>query len=122
MAPSAKEATKGEVVITVQAGGALGFKGPEQLRAVGDGLVPMADVLTSQQQGDAPLLGTETIPFLISSYDDLHALHKLLRPKCDEVAKKFNQKILYMVPSRSRVQHTVVWQVRNLLLRSSPRR
>ncbi len=98
-AEAVKTATNGDVVITVQAGGALGFKGPEQLRAVGDGLVPMADVLTSQQQGDAPLLGTETVPFLISSYDDLHALHKLLRPKYDEIAKQFNQKILYMVPS-----------------------
>ncbi len=33
------KATGGEVKITVQAGGSLGFKGPEQLRAVRDGLV-----------------------------------------------------------------------------------
>lgn len=98
-ADAVKKATDGEVVIDVRAGGALGFKGPEQLRAVGDGLVPMADVLTSQQQGDAPIFGTETIPFLVGSYDDLRALHKLLRPKYDEVAKQYNQKILYMVPS-----------------------
>lgn len=98
-AKAVNEATKGRVVIEVKAGGALGFKGPEQLNAVGDGLVAMADILTSQQQGVEPLLGTETIPFLISNYDDLRALHAVLRPKYDEVAARNDQKILYMTPS-----------------------
>ena len=80
-------------------GGSLGFKGPEQLRAVRDGLVPMADVLASQQVGDEPLLGAEGIPFLVGSPDELKALHKVLRPEFDKIAEKFNQKILYMVPS-----------------------
>ena len=33
------KATNGQVVITVHAGGSLGYKGPEQLNAVRDGLV-----------------------------------------------------------------------------------
>ena len=37
-------ATSGEVKITVHSGGALGFKGPDHLRAVRDGLVGMADI------------------------------------------------------------------------------
>ena len=98
-AAAVKDATQGRVIIDVKPGGALGFKGPEHLHAVADGLVPMADILTSQQQGVEPLLGTETIPFLISNYDDLRALHAVLRPKYDEVAAKNHQKILYMVPS-----------------------
>src|SRR3954468_23055800 len=53
--------TGGEVKITVHAGGSLGFKGPEQLRAVRDGLVPLADILNIQQVGDEPMLGTESI-------------------------------------------------------------
>ena len=53
------KATGGEVKITVQAGGSLGFKGPEQLRAVRDGLVPLADILNIQQIGDEPMLGAE---------------------------------------------------------------
>ena len=47
----------------------LGFKGPEQLRAVRDGLVPMADILNIQQVGDEPLLGIEGIPFLVGIAD-----------------------------------------------------
>lgn len=93
------KATAGEVVISVRAGGSLGFKGPEQMRAVRDGLVPMADILTTQQIGDEAMFGTEAIPFLVGSQADLRALHKFLRPEFDKLAAKFNQKILYMVPS-----------------------
>ena len=56
--------TNGEIKINVHAGGSLGFKGPEQLRAVRDGLVPLADILNIQQVGDEPKPGTELIPFL----------------------------------------------------------
>lgn len=93
------KATNGDINISVKAGGSLGFKGPEQMRAVRDGLVPMADVLTSQQIGDEPLFGTDGIPFLVSSPADLKALHKYLRPEFEKIAAKYNQKILYMVPS-----------------------
>jgi TRAP-type C4-dicarboxylate transport system substrate-binding protein len=59
----------------------------------------MADILTSQQIGDEPLLGVETSPFLITSYADLRKLHAVLRPEWDKVAAKYNQKFLYAVPS-----------------------
>lgn len=93
------KATNGDVVISIKAGGSLGFKGPEQMRAVRDGLVPMADILTSQQIGDEPIFGIDGIPFLVSSPADLKALHKYLRPEFEKTAAKYNQKILYMVPS-----------------------
>jgi TRAP-type C4-dicarboxylate transport system substrate-binding protein len=93
------KATAGEVVINIRAGGSLGFKGPEQMRAVRDGLVPMADILTTQQIGDEAMFGTEAIPFLVGSQAELRSLHKFLRPEFDKLAAKFNQKILYMVPS-----------------------
>lgn len=95
----AKE-TNGEVIINIRAGGSLGFKGPEQMRAVRDGMVPMADILLSQQIGDEPLFGIEGVPFLVSSQSDLKALHKFARPELEKIAAtKYNQKILYMVPS-----------------------
>ncbi len=93
------KATNNAVSINVRAGGSLGYKGPEQMRAVRDGLVPMADVLTSQQIGDEAIFGTDGIPFLVSSPADLRALHKHLRPEFEKVVARYNQKILYMVPS-----------------------
>lgn len=98
-AEAVNKATGGDITINVRPGGSLGFKGPEQMRAVRDGLVPMADVLTSQQIGDEPMFGTEGIPFLVASQAELRTLHKVLRPEFEKLAAKFNQKILYMVPS-----------------------
>src|SRR5438045_8187928 len=97
--------TNGEVKITVQAGGSLGFKGPEQLRAVRDGLVPFADILNIQQVGDEPMLGTESIPFLVGSDKELKILHKYLRPEYEAIAAKNNQKVLYMVPWPTQYLH-----------------
>src|SRR5438552_784443 len=102
------KATGGEVKITVQAGGSLGFKGPEQLRAVRDGLVPLADVLNIQQVGDEPMLGTESIPFLVGSDKELKILHKYLRPEYEAIAAKNNQKVLYMVPWPTQYLHLKV--------------
>lgn len=98
-AEKVKEATGGEVVITVSAGGALGFKGPDQMAAVRDGLVDMADINISQQVGLNPLFGAEGVPFLVSSMDELRDYHKFVRPEFEKLAQGFNQKILYMVPS-----------------------
>ncbi|WP_319566975.1 TRAP transporter substrate-binding protein [Cohaesibacter marisflavi] len=98
-AEEVKKATDGRVDIQVHAGGALGFKGPEHLRAVRDGLVPMADILGSQQIGDQPLFGLENVPFLVSSMDDLRVLHKFWRPEIEKVASNYNQKFLFYVPS-----------------------
>lgn len=91
-------ATGGQVKINVHSGGALGFKGPDHLRAVGDGLIGMADIHASQQAGDEAIFAAETLPFLVGNTDELQSLHRQLRPLFDAAAARHNQKILYMVP------------------------
>ncbi|WP_378942851.1 TRAP transporter substrate-binding protein [Paracoccus sp. R86501] len=98
-AEAVKEATDGEVVITVHPAGSLGFKGPDQLGAVRDGLADMGDVNISQQVGLNPLFGAEGVPFLVEDMEDLAAYHEVLRPEFEKLAERYNQKILYMVPS-----------------------
>lgn len=93
------EATGGEVVITVASSGSLGFKGPDQLGAVRDGLTDMADINISQQVGVNPMFGAEGVPFLVESMEDLKLYHQSLRPEIERLAEENNQKILYMVPS-----------------------
>jgi TRAP-type C4-dicarboxylate transport system substrate-binding protein len=107
-ADEVKKATNGAVEITVKSGGQLGFKGPEHLRAVRDGLVPMADILNIQQLGDEPLLGTEGIPFIVSSANELKVLHKYLRPEYEKIVEKNNQKMLYTVPWPTQYLHLKV--------------
>ena len=98
-AEEVKKATNGEVVINVHSGGSLGFKGPEMLKVVRDGLAPIGELLLNQQVGEAPLLGLEATPYLSSGYADLTKLHKHWIPEVAKVMKKkFNQKLLYVVP------------------------
>ncbi len=98
-AKRAKEATKGKVDMTVQTGGALGYKGPELLKVVRDGLVPVSDMLTSGVAGDEPLFDIVTLPFLIQSFDEGKILSDIARPHFDKAAEqKWGQKILYIAP------------------------
>ena len=50
------EATGGELTIVLHPGAALGFKGPELLRAVAEGQLAVAEVPTGMVEGDAPVL------------------------------------------------------------------
>jgi TRAP-type C4-dicarboxylate transport system substrate-binding protein len=104
-AEEVKKATSGAVEIDVKSGGQLGFKGPEQLRAVRDGLVPMADILNIQQVGDEPMMGIEGIPFLVGSADELKVLQKHIRPEYEKIVLKNNQTILYTVPWPTQYLH-----------------
>lgn len=98
-AAKVKEATKGKVELTVQTGGALGYKGPELLKIVRDGLVPVSDMLTSGVAGDEPLFGVVTLPFLIQNFEEGKILNDIARPYFDKVAEqKWGQKILYVAP------------------------
>jgi len=98
-AKKAKEATQGKVDITVQTGGALGYKGPELLKVVRDGLVPVSDMLTSGVAGDEPLFDVVTMPFLIQNFAEGKILSEIARPYFDKVAEqKWGQKILYVSP------------------------
>ncbi|TNJ43292.1 TRAP transporter substrate-binding protein [Phaeobacter sp. B1627] len=98
-AAAVEEATDGDVKISVSAAGSLGFKGPDQLNAVRDGLVDMADINISQQVGSNALFGAEGVPFLVSSMEELKDYHAYLRPEFEALFEKYNQKLLYMVPS-----------------------
>jgi len=93
-----EEATNGEVVMTVHPGGALGIKANESLRAIEDGAVQMGEYALFQQVGEVPLLGIESIPFLIKDYAQLRKMHGLVRPAWEAALAQRNQKALYMVP------------------------
>lgn len=101
-------ATGGDVQIVIHAGGALGFKGPDLMRAVRDGLVPMANMAGVQQNGEDLIFDTEGLPFLVNNQEELLTLHKHLRPAFDEVAARYNQKFLYLVPTPAQYLYTNV--------------
>jgi len=97
-AQKVREATRGEVTLSIHSGGDLGLKGPELLGSLRDGIVDMADMLITQQVGEEPLLGLEAVPYLTRSLEELAVLQEVARPYYDKIAARNNQKILYLVP------------------------
>ena len=92
------EATDGALYIRVFPGAVLGLKGPESLRALEEGIVDMAEMPAFQQVGSEPLLGIESLPYLVRNQDDLRLLFQVLRPKIEAIYASHGSKILYMVP------------------------
>lgn len=92
------EATKGEVVVTVHEGGALGLKDEDHFTSVADGIVPMASVLMGAAIGTSPIYGLSTSPFLVKDFPEAKLLNDIARPHYDKEAERFNQIILYTAP------------------------
>lgn len=91
-------ATDGDLVITLHPGGSLGFKGPEMFSAVRDGLVPIGDMLLNQQVGENRLLGLESLPYLIGSFEELQQFQAFYRPLLGEIFSQNNQVVLFTIP------------------------
>jgi TRAP-type transport system periplasmic protein len=92
------EVTKGQVLMTVHAGGALGVKANESVRALEDGTVAMAEFAGFQNVGDIPLLGIESLPFLVDDYAQLRTMHSFARPAWEAALAKRGNKVMYIVP------------------------
>lgn len=93
-----KQYSGGTVEITVHPGGSLGFKGPELLKVVKDGQVPMSDILMGVVAGSEHVFGVSSLPRLVMTYEDARKLYDACRPSYDTAAAKWNQKILYTAP------------------------
>jgi TRAP-type transport system periplasmic protein len=91
-------ATGNRVKIVVHPGGGLGFKGPDMLAAIRDGLVPTGSFLYTQQVGLSPMLGLSSLPYLVSGFDEMKTFHETARLFFQKEFARFNQKLLYSVP------------------------
>jgi len=90
-----KEATNGELEIVLHPGSALGFKGPELLRAVAEGQLSMAEIPTGMVEGDGPVLALTAQPFLSTNAFEQRLLYQIAKPTYAKILKKFNQFTLY---------------------------
>ncbi|MFK4765418.1 TRAP transporter substrate-binding protein [Desulfobaculum sp. SPO524] len=97
-AEKAKKYTDATVVIEVHPGGSLGFKGPELLKAVKDGTLPMSDILMGVVAGSDEVFGLSTIPLIVDSYDEAMRYYEACRPQYEKACRKWNQKLLYAAP------------------------
>lgn len=93
-----KTATNGQVLITVHPSSSLGIKGPDTIRAVQDGTVPMGETIMGWMAGVEPSLGMETLPLLVRNQSDLRIMHDIFRADFVKAIERNNQKVLYISP------------------------
>ena len=89
------KATNNELTIVLHPGSALGFKGPELLRGVAEGVLAIAEIPTGMVEGDAPVLALTAQPFISSNAFEQRLLYQLSKPTYAKVLEKFNQKTIY---------------------------
>ena len=90
-----KAATNGELEIVLHPGAALGFKGPELLRAVAEGQLAIAEVPTGMVEGDAPVMALTAQPFISHNPEEQRLLYELAKPVYAKELERFNQFTLY---------------------------
>ncbi|MBT8418776.1 MAG: TRAP transporter substrate-binding protein [Silicimonas sp.] len=91
------DGTGGELEIVTHPSGSL-FPGNEIKRAVQTGQANIGERLLSAHENENPLYGVDSIPFLVSSFDEHEKLWEIAGPKVAEVLAEDNLHYLYSVP------------------------
>jgi TRAP-type C4-dicarboxylate transport system substrate-binding protein len=89
--------TGGDLNIVLHANGTL-FKGNDIKRAVQTGQAQIGERLLSSHENENALFGTDSIPFLATSYDASVKLYGAARPELDKVLDAQGLMLLYSVP------------------------
>ncbi|MEQ9041914.1 MAG: TRAP transporter substrate-binding protein [Silicimonas sp.] len=90
-------ATGGDLEIVTHPSGSL-FPGNEIKRAVQTGQANIGERLISAHENENPLYGVDSIPFLVSSFDEHEKLWEIAGPKVAEALAEENLTYLYSVP------------------------
>lgn len=91
-----KEATNGQLDITVHANGSL-IRPGEIKNAVRSRQVETGEFLISALANENPIFAVDAIPFLAVSHDDSEKLYEITKPYLEEILGRQNMKLLYSV-------------------------
>ena len=91
------DATGGDLEIVTHPSGSL-FAGNEIKRAVQTGQANIGERLISAHQNENPLYGVDSVPFLVSSFDEHEKLWEIAGPTVAEALAEENLHYLYSVP------------------------
>ena len=97
-AEEVNRATEGAITIYVHPGAVLGIKGPDTMRAVEEGIVDVAEGVNFQHVGTEPILGLESLPYLVDDMDELALLYSIIRPAVEEAYERHGMQVLYIAP------------------------
>ena len=91
------DGTGGDLEIVTHPSGSL-FSGNEIKRAVMTGQTNIGERLLSAHQNENPIYGVDSIPFLVSSFDEHEKLWAIARPAVEAALEADNLHYLYSVP------------------------
>lgn len=87
-----------KLVIEAQPDARSGLRSREQLKAVAEGKLAMADSFAGALGDEHPFFLLSSLPFLAANEGEARRLYDLARPQYEAVLKRFNQKLLYSTP------------------------
>ena len=97
-AAAVKQRTGGRLEIKVLAGGASGYKGPETLRVLKQGLIEMGDI-TYGAVFDYQTAFINALPFLGRTYDEARKIERACKDMLvEDMKKKFNAQRVFSFP------------------------
>jgi TRAP-type C4-dicarboxylate transport system substrate-binding protein len=91
------DGTNGALEIVTHPSGSL-FKGNEIKRAVQTGQANIGERLLSAHQNENPIYGVDSIPFLVSSFDEHEKLWAIALPYVEKALDEDNLVYIYSVP------------------------
>jgi TRAP-type C4-dicarboxylate transport system substrate-binding protein len=89
--------TGGGIEITTHPSGSL-FAGADIKRAIQTGQVQIGERLLSSHQNESAIFGWDSIPFLVSSFDEHDKLYEVAKPYVEDLLAEQNLTLLYSVP------------------------
>jgi TRAP-type C4-dicarboxylate transport system substrate-binding protein len=89
--------TNGDIKIIIHPNGSL-FKGNDIKRAVQTGQTQIGERLLSSHENENPIFGTDSIPFIATSYESSVKLHQSAKGELEKVLEGQGLKLLYSVP------------------------
>lgn len=93
-----KTKSQGDIKIVHHFGASLGFRSKDQLDAVADGAVVIANTFVPPLGGINPIFVLSSLPFLVSNASEAYMLYEVARPYYDKELARYNQKLLYASP------------------------
>jgi TRAP-type C4-dicarboxylate transport system substrate-binding protein len=91
------DGTKGDISIVLHPNGSL-FKGNDIKRAVQTGQTQIGERLLSSHENENAVFGTDSIPFIATSYDASVKLYAAAKPELERVLGEQGLVLLYSVP------------------------
>jgi TRAP-type C4-dicarboxylate transport system substrate-binding protein len=97
-AAAVEQRAGGNLVVTPQPDAKSGFKSREQLRAVAEGKIAMANNFAGALGDENPFFLLSSLPFLAADAAQARRLYDIAKPHYEALLERYNQRLLFATP------------------------